>query len=60
MKTPRTVHGRMREEKLAGFDDVAPRLADAPDHSKAPRWQATEDVGEGVVRQSSYFRCHLP
>ena len=39
----------VREQQLAGVHDGAPRLADATGLGEAPRRQAAEDVGEGIV-----------
>ena len=39
----------MREEKRAGVDDVAPRLADAPDHGKARKTPARASSGSAAT-----------
>lgn len=44
------------EQERAGVDDGAPRLADAPGLGEAPRRQAAEGVGEGIVGECCHFR----
>ena len=49
----------VREQQLAGVHDGAPRLADATGLGEAPRRQAAEDVGEGIVGERCHFRRRL-
>ena len=52
------VREEVREQQRAVVDDPAPCLADAPRRGEAPRRQAVEGVGEGVVRYRHELRLH--